>query len=80
MAEKVQELSRVKEIAFMGKVSASLSHEIKNALAIINESVGLMGDLLQRDASEDWPPYSRWTSLLVSIEEQVQRHMKYSEI
>ena len=57
----------------MGKVSASLSHEIKNALAIINESVGLMGDLLQRDASEDWPPYSRWTSLLVSIEEQVQR-------
>ena len=73
MVEKAQELSRVKEIAFMGKVTASLSHEIKNTLAIINESVGLMGDLLQKDGSEDWPPYSRWTSLLVSIEEQVQR-------
>ena len=73
MVEKAQELSRVKEIAFMGKVSASLSHEIKNTLAIINESVGLMGDLLQKDGSEDWPPYARWTSLLASIEEQVQR-------
>jgi C4-dicarboxylate-specific signal transduction histidine kinase len=73
MVEKVEELSRVKEIAFMGKVSASLSHEIKNTLAIINESVGLMGDLLRKDASADWPPYARWTSLLASIEEQVQR-------
>ena len=73
MVEKIRELSRVKEIAFMGKVSASLSHEIKNTLAIINESVGLMGDLLQKDGSEDWPPYARWTSLLASIEEQVQR-------
>ena len=45
MPEKVNELSRVKEIGFMGKVTASLSHEIKNTLAIINESVGLMGDL-----------------------------------
>ena len=73
MPEKVKELSRVKEIGFMGKVTASLSHEIKNTLAIINESVGLMGDLLRKDAPGDWPPYSRLTTLLASIEEQVQR-------
>jgi len=73
MPEKVRELSRVKEIGFMGKVTASLSHEIKNTLAIINESVGLMGDLLRRDAPDDWPPYSRLTNLMGSIEEQVQR-------
>ncbi|UCG20246.1 MAG: HAMP domain-containing histidine kinase [Deltaproteobacteria bacterium] len=73
MVEKVEQLSRVKEIAFMGKVAASLSHEIKNTLAIINESVGLMGDLLGKDAPGDWPPYSRFTNLLASIEEQVQR-------
>jgi C4-dicarboxylate-specific signal transduction histidine kinase len=68
-----KELSRVKEIGFMGKVTASLSHEIKNTLAIINESAGLMGDLLRKDAPEDWPSYSRFNDLLASIEEQVQR-------
>ncbi|MGW8209397.1 MAG: hypothetical protein ACWGO2_10340, partial [Syntrophobacteria bacterium] len=73
MEKKVEELSRVREIGFMGKVTASLSHEIKNTLAIINESVGLMGDLLRKDAPDDWPPYSRLTNLMGSIEEQVQR-------
>ena len=73
MQTKVEELSRVKEIGFMGKVTASLSHEIKNTLAIINESVGLMGDLLRQDTPENWPQYSRLTELTASIEEQVQR-------
>lgn len=73
MPEKLKELSRVKEIGFMGKVTASLSHEIKNTLAIINESVGLMGDLLRKDAPDDWPPYPRMTNLMATIEEQVQR-------
>ena len=48
MQKKFEELYRVKEIGFMGKVTASLSHEIKNTLAIINESAGLMGDLLRK--------------------------------
>jgi C4-dicarboxylate-specific signal transduction histidine kinase len=73
MEKKVEELSRVREIGFMGKVTASLSHEIKNTLAIINESVGLMGDILRKDAPDDWPPYLRLTKLMGSIEEQVQR-------
>jgi C4-dicarboxylate-specific signal transduction histidine kinase len=73
MYKEDEELSRVKEIGFMGKVAASLSHEIKNTLAIINESAGLMGDLLRKDAPEDWPSYSRFNDLLASIEEQVQR-------
>lgn len=73
MDKKVEELSRIKEIGFMGKVAASLSHEIKNTLAIINESVGLMGDLLRKDEPGDWAPYSRLTELMTSIEAQVQR-------
>jgi C4-dicarboxylate-specific signal transduction histidine kinase len=32
-------------LQFFGKVTASISHEIKNALAIINESAGLLDDL-----------------------------------
>ena len=32
-------------LQFFGKVTASISHEIKNALAIINENAGLLEDL-----------------------------------
>jgi C4-dicarboxylate-specific signal transduction histidine kinase len=35
-------------LQFFGKMSASISHEIKNALAIINESAGLLEDLSLR--------------------------------
>ena len=73
MHKESEELYRIKEIGFLGKVAASLSHEIKNTLAIINESAGLMGDLLRKDGPEDWPSFSRFTDLLASIEEQVQR-------
>ncbi|MBN2059024.1 MAG: HAMP domain-containing histidine kinase [Deltaproteobacteria bacterium] len=31
---------------FFGKISASISHEIRNVLAVINENAGLMKDLL----------------------------------
>jgi K+-sensing histidine kinase KdpD len=32
-------------LKFFGKISASISHELKNALSIINESAGLLEDL-----------------------------------
>jgi len=35
-------------LQFFGKMSASISHEIKNALAVINESAGLLEDLSLR--------------------------------
>jgi signal transduction histidine kinase len=73
MAVKFKEFGRLEQIAFMGKVTAGLSHEIKNTLAIINESVGLMGDLLRKDAPDDWPGYSRLAQIAAAIEEQVQR-------
>ena len=34
------------EIIFFGKITASVTHEFQNVLAIIHESAGLMGDLL----------------------------------
>jgi len=33
-------------LSFFGSMTASISHEIKNALAIINENAGLIGDLV----------------------------------
>lgn len=73
MVGKFKQLSRVKELAFVGKVAAGLSHEIKNTLAIINESVGLMGDLLSKEPPDNWQAYPRLKSIIPSIEEQVQR-------
>ena len=33
-------------LRFFGKISATVSHEIKNGLAVINENAGLLQDLL----------------------------------
>jgi len=35
-------------LAFYGGICASISHELKNSLALINENAGLMGDLVYR--------------------------------
>lgn len=34
------------ELAFFGRMAASISHELKNQLAIVKEQAGLIGDLL----------------------------------
>ncbi len=41
-----QELWDLGSLQFFGKVSASISHEIKNVLAVIRETSGLMEDLI----------------------------------
>ena len=33
-------------LQFLGKINASISHEIKNVLAVINENAGLIKDML----------------------------------
>jgi C4-dicarboxylate-specific signal transduction histidine kinase len=40
---------------FIGKILSLYTHEVKNHLAVINESVGLIGDLLEFDAGADGP-------------------------
>ena len=44
MAAKLESLTEC-GLQFFGKMTASISHEIKNVLAIINENAGLLGDL-----------------------------------
>lgn len=40
------DILREQGLAFYGKITASLSHELNNVIAIINEHNGLLGDLL----------------------------------
>jgi hypothetical protein len=49
-----QVLACDRNVGFFGRVSASFTHEIKNRLATISESVGVLGDLL--DLAEDGRP------------------------
>ena len=58
---------------FFGKMSASISHEIKNALAIINESAGLLEDFsLLAEKGRPIDP-ERLKLLARSVSKQVQR-------
>jgi len=60
-------------LAFFGRVSASISHELKNTLAIINENAGLLEDLTR--LTEKGIPLSteRLQRLSATIKKQVDR-------
>ena len=39
-----------KELEFFGKITAGITHEMKNVLAIIKKSAGLMEDIMSLSA------------------------------
>ena len=60
-------------LQFFGKVTASISHEIKNALAIINENAGLLEDFaLMAEGGKPINP-ERLGSLAEKITRQIRR-------
>lgn len=59
-------------LAFFGKISASISHELKNALSIINESAGLLEDLTLMAQKGAIDP-NRLLSTTKRIQQQVGR-------
>jgi C4-dicarboxylate-specific signal transduction histidine kinase len=62
-----------REAAFMGKITAAMTHEIKNVLAIIRESSGLMEDLLTMAKDSPFPHKDRFINALNTISAQVER-------
>ncbi len=65
-------------VLFMGRVVASYTHEIKNILAIINESSGLMHDLITLKKEDLSEHTQRFTQTLEDIEEHVLRGQELS--
>lgn len=59
-------------LEFFGAISASLSHELKNSLAIINENAGLMQDFLHMAAQGKPLDPERLASSL----SRIQRHVE----
>lgn len=67
-----------KEAAFMGRITAGVTHEMKNVLAIIKESAGLMEDLLALSKDTSFPHREKFSSVLSKIRNQVARGVDIS--
>ncbi len=61
------------EMAFLGKITASMTHEIKNTLAIIQESSGLLSDFLTLSQEGTFPHKDKFQRVLGNISTQVSR-------
>jgi len=64
---------KANELAFFGKIAAGVTHELRNVLAIINESNGLMADVLVMLKETPFPQRERFQRSVQKIGEQVQR-------
>jgi len=60
-------------LAFFGKVNASISHELKNVMAIISETAGLLGDLSDMASMGTPIEPGMLKSCTGSIMEEIQR-------
>ena len=67
-----------RELAFFGKITAGVTHEMKNVLAVINESTGLMEDLMAMASEEPFPFRDRFLRSTASIQAQVERGVALS--
>ena len=61
------------EMAFLGKITASMTHEISNTLAIILESAGLLSDLISLSQEGSFPHKEKFQRVLGNINDQVRR-------
>jgi signal transduction histidine kinase len=68
-----------KEIEFLGRITAGSTHEMKNVLAIIKESSGLMEDLITLSPETPTPLREKFQKTLSVIQNQVHRGSEISD-
>jgi len=62
-----------REVEFFGKITAGVTHEMKNVLAIIKEISGLMEDILAVTGEDAFPNKAKFQNALSRILDQVRR-------
>jgi len=67
------EFKNNEDLAFFGKVNASISHELKNILAIISEAAGLLNDLTKMARKDGNFELDMMQTCSQDIVEEVQR-------
>ena len=70
-AKAVHDLEYNNKLATIGRMAASVAHEINNPLAIINEDAGLLQDMAMFAA--DYPMKEKTLGLVASIHKSVER-------
>lgn len=65
-----------KTMAFFGKMTANLTHEFKNILAIIQESAGLMEDIMAISPLSKEKYQDRFNNSMATIKKQLHRGMQ----
>ena len=73
MKHTVQEIIDQYGPAYFGRMGASISHDIKNCLAIMNENAGLMSDHLMMAQKGVPPDIDRFSGIVQRIEKQIVR-------
>ena len=68
-----------KEVAFFGKITAGITHELKNVLAIIRESSGLMGDIISISPEAVVKHQEKIRNSMVRIKEQIERGVNLTD-
>jgi len=71
--ESMKALFGYDSLAFFGKVNASISHELKNVMAIISETAGLLDDLSDMISTQAHIPSDTLKSCTATIIEEIQR-------
>jgi signal transduction histidine kinase len=71
--EREEDLFNYESLSFFGSVNASISHELKNVMAIISETAGLLGDLSEMAKRGTPVDPDLLTSSTDSIIEEIQR-------
>lgn len=69
-----------KDIEFFGKITASMTHEFKNVLAIIKESAGLMEDITKIAPLSDSEHQKKFDNALKTVKNQLNRGMELSTV
>ena len=73
MPGKKENTLRDHQLVTLGKMLAGYSHELKNHLAIINESAGLMGDLIDMGNIDNEQTLQRFKKIISVIGERINK-------
>ncbi|MEA1946209.1 MAG: hypothetical protein U9N83_02770, partial [Thermodesulfobacteriota bacterium] len=68
-----------KEVAFFGKITAGITHELKNVLAIIRESSGLIGDIMSISPEAIIKYQEKIQNSMVRIKDQIERGVNLTD-
>jgi C4-dicarboxylate-specific signal transduction histidine kinase len=66
-----------KEIAFIGKITAGVTHEVNNVFASIREISGLLNDILSLTSAESFKHKEKFENSLEKIKKQENRGVEF---